>query len=1713
MKPLRLLSLSSILLSTTLLLARPWTPGDDMKNGIPVNGTVQITSQTLGIGHLKIHISNPVVKMEQLELNKQTWTLVTIDGETRLWQKGKPSLPLICRPIRLPNTGNIQLVVTPGEFDEYTNIDVLPQQPTELKKDGRRLVPNEYCFDSVTYSQNTWYPSEIAAVTTPEIIRDARVALLGVQPVIYNPVTRTLRVYKSIDIETLPVGGIGTNEIHSTNSHAVPSFAGIYSDIIGAEDLFDDARNAPPGTILFICRQGPDTLVKKWADWKTQSGHPARIYTTTATYAAPIQTYIDDYYETANPPLETVILVADGGTSLDPYMLPTFYVSNSCSDHPYSVIGNGIVTSFWVGRIHCDNAQELLTQINRSMNYERIPFMGTTGTDTAWFTHGWGYTGTAEYDVMNAPCIRFCNDMMRAGGVTNVNYDEHSGSVSDGLIATRLTPGAIFWAHLPNFWEDITPIDIQNIQNINKPFVSIHLGDDTGDWFGPTASGMQVAETKLGSPAQPRGAIAADGVELGSTDPQHLCVMMAGTFYAFGVKKVQEPGPMFFEGKFQLYRNYRIGDSINAAQFIHWNNPMGDISARLWTGVPRFVTANVPTTINIGQNRMELQILQSAQPVSGAMVTAWKKNNAGLDETYLRAITDDSGRVVLTLTNATAGTMLLTVTGNQAGQNIYPLIDTIHVVQSPADLAYSNQVIWDDSTSGRAGNNDGYANPGEIIDLSLQLNNRGTNVATGITGTLISNDSRIVVVNNTSSWLSDSAGRTVQSLTPFRIHLLSGIQDGDFIPLRLDLVTNQGNRTITVPLTVHSIRITFISSTLTPLTVIPGQSCNLAITVRNTGTLSTGTTTAMLFSLTPYIAVETANATFAGLPVDSNVSNPSDQLFHISTNRHVVPGSINSMGVAFSSGDVRDTVFFSITIGNRTFNDPTGPDPYGYYAYDVRDTAYNQIRPTYNWVELIPAIGGTGTRLPLTDAFLSNWGPTSTDCSIVLHLPFPVRYYEAVYDSITICTNGWVAFGAQPNYNNGLNWHLPAHDGPRNIVAVNWCDQKNTGTNEGVYVKSDTVNHRFIVTWKTTTVNSLSAEEYQVVIYDSRFYSYYTLVSPLLFQYKNFQPAPYSSEETGVSFATVGIADSNYTRAIEYCYWNHYNPGCSPIPNGNNSNFAILFTTASPSQGSVSGTVRRASNNSTVTGARVEIVNRGYTMMTDSIGHYSFPNVQIGHYNLQVSGLGFNTKLDTVTIYDSLTSTLNFTLTNPTLRLTIRDTFYRPNDSIFVMMHDSVLTGHQNIFVRNTGNGALTWSSQLVYDNSTDETDSVGSQVYSFDIRQAVGGDLQIFGVEFDGINFWVTGANNYSQPHHLYKLDRNGTLLNTYNCPDTTGLYGWRDLAWDGRRYLYSAYSNVIDKIDTLNGSVIQTFIGNVNPIRAIAIDTASGLLYYGDQNTVVYKMRLSDGTSIGTLPNPSAPISGGMSGLACYPNDPDGMKLYAIVRDSSSFIFGSRLYKINPDSGSVWQRMARLGLSNERAAGLSITPQWNPLLWTACTVLQTTNSCRVALYELAYNQRWIHYAPASDTLLPGASDTVSVYLNRLEMPIGRYRVAIRFNTNDSISSVMIPVVMVVTDVLAVQQPERVTTLPRQFSLEQNYPNPFNPMTTISFSLPKASRVNFTVYNALGQVVSNAKANQLYNAGYHSVIIDGSKWATGIYFYRIESNEYHATKKMLLMK
>jgi len=89
---------------------------------------------------------------------------------------------------------------------------------------------------------------------------------------------------------------------------------------------------------------------------------------------------------------------------------------------------------------------------------------------------------------------------------------------------------------------------------------------------------------------------------------------------------------------------------------------------------------------------------------------------------------------------------------------------------------------------------------------------------------------------------------------------------------------------------------------------------------------------------------------------------------------------------------------------------------------------------------------------------------------------------------------------------------------------------------------------------------------------------------------------------------------------------------------------------------------------------------------------------------------------------------------------------------------------------------------------------------------------------------------------------------------------------------------------------------------------------------------------------------------------------------------------------------------------------------------------------------------------------------------------------------------------------------LPTEVTLSQNYPNPFNPTTRIRFGLPTSGQVRISVYDVTGRRVSQI-ADARFDAGYHIVSFDGSRLASGVYLYRMETGSVILTHKMSLIK
>lgn len=175
----------------------------------------------------------------------------------------------------------------------------------------------------------------------------------------------------------------------------------------------------------------------------------------------------------------------------------------------------------------------------------------------------------------------------------------------------------------------------------------------------------------------------------------------------------------------------------------------------------------------------------------------------------------------------------------------------------------------------------------------------------------------------------------------------------------------------------------------------------------------------------------------------------------------------------------------------------------------------------------------------------------------------------------------------------------------------------------------------------------------------------------------------------------------------------------------------------------------------------------------------------------------------------------------------------------------------------------------------------------------------------------------------------------------------------------------------------------------------------------------------------------------------------------------------------------------------------------------LHITNSIFSPLgYSLNITQNWIKVTPPTGSVGGNETITVSLIFDATNLNEGVYSTEIIL-IDPHHGGLLIPIQLTVTTPTGVEEENE---MPTDFRLNQNYPNPFNPSTTISFSLPQNENVSLIVYDIHGQQVQTLISKYLPRGNY-SLKFDGTGLSSGIYFYRIQTEQFIKVKKMILTK
>ncbi|MCK4548291.1 MAG: T9SS type A sorting domain-containing protein [Candidatus Eisenbacteria sp.] len=1082
----------------------------------------------------------PALESHDVDVDGHTFQQITIPGGEITGNAGPCSMPTITRLIAIPPESGVHLRVVKSVQSVIDGHGLLPVQPAPD-------VP----------------PVRLGA---PAVFRDLRVVPLIFEPVRCDPVRKTLEVTRSLTVEIRFEGGDARNAGRPDRPAIASSFDRIYRSTVLNYKGPGENQRVVNGSYLMICPDDSTVIrmVRPLLEWRTRMGYPSVLIPVAdkgpTTYMI-IKDLIQDAYDCWENPPEYVVLVGDAlYTNL---IVRTFFYGPGAQDTHYALLdGDDLLPDVHIGRISVQDTTELEYIIDKIIRYETEPCMDNPD----WFL-GACLIGDPRHPPSGSGVT--CRHVMEwvARGLREVGYtcvDEIYEEHFANRFTESLNRGVSLMAYrghepMSGIYNTVI-LDLDNGEML--PF-AVTLTCETGSfaYMGTCAAEAFLRAGSLGSPA---GGIGAVGVSTDETYTRTNNVMMYGIFQGLVYEGIAELGAALTRGKINEYLHFGYDEPAFAESAIRKTNLIGDPATRCWTRPPGRMDVAHPDTIAVGTTSVRVGVRDgtTGEPIPGACVCLWKE-----DEMHVSGLTGGNGLVDLCVNIQTPGSLQITVTS----WNCAALCGEIPVRNEDANLVLRNFDILDDGSAAGCGNGDGVANAGETIGIFVHIENRGISTAHHVTVAANTGDPFVVLTGDAGAFGDLPAGETVCGPNGFTAAIAGGCPHGHVIPVALEIHSDEGswNALLEIPVASARFEIAVRTRLRTGLRVDPAQATEVAIDIRNSGSLDAPDVTGTLISLSQYVTVTTPVGTFGSIPQGRVGSNREDP-FEVMVSAECFPGHLAPCLLALeTSSGLRDTVAIGLTIGSAGSTDPLGPDEYGYFAFDDTDTAYAQA-PVYDWIEIAGDCGGPGRILNLDDD--SDYWLGSAD-HVTVALPFPFAFYGATFDSVTISPDGWIAMGST-GLEDCWNTFLPAPGGPDAMIAPFWEDLYMVAES-GVWEYYDEENHRYIIEWSRMQNKSFPGSEqtFEAVLLDPVFHPTSTGDGEILFQYHTVV-----NEEGQQAYSTVGIENLDHTDGLLYTYFNWYPDGAAELEPGRAIRFVPMpFLLADGSGTAIPATLLHAS--------------------------------------------------------------------------------------------------------------------------------------------------------------------------------------------------------------------------------------------------------------------------------------------------------------------------------------------------------------------------------------------------------------------------------------------------------------------------------------------------------------------------------------------------------
>jgi len=1170
-------------------------------------------------------------------------------SEGVLTEPGQPTLPFVTHFIIVPPHSGIDFSFTVGQQTR-----VHPGTTPELFDDAAFSTNSD---DALQRKQT--FPPVAAEISEPFIIRGVRLVKLTTFPIQYDHRSGEYIYNEQIQAVLHFTAGPAVNPVTSPirNGQSAEFMKFISALAINGDQLVrdnPDANTTHSGHYLVATNANCLQYIAPFIEWRRKSGYTVDILSIPNDIAesdtAEIKRLIQDRYDNAIAagldPFDELLLVGDrdsyrkiDGTQIGPEAgwklaapkAQTIWPQGpGHGDYIYACLeGNDDYPDVGFSRFAAGSDSVLNLFTTRTLAYEATPSM----EDTSWFTRSavysqhWGNDpdGNAWHISLHSN-LRWAEQLLKAKGFADVrlseeyNYDQYGG-VAGRFERELFDDGAnLLLGRVETiYWGEREPLH----DNVVFPIRFTLSGHgEFGNW------GL----LRTGTGEHPKGPVASTCGWGGPTTAVTNAVWLENVNalinrrMSFGWSR-----SLAITASERYFNNFYFAEQrVHNSMKVDYDY-YGDPGLLPWLGVPQVVRANFDATEAPDTRLIEISVTDTTapipNPISGAQVTLYapgampefdSEEYAGYVGMRSWTIKSDFyGGASFVLEGGgefEVGELLyVTVTG----EDIKPFFGQIEIADQEAGVEIASYELTEVE-----GNNDGNINPGESFELTITAHNPGAGELMAVSADILTTSPFITIADSARIQFGNlAAGSSIEGENGVIFSIATNCPDGASQPetkpvFDIHFHSNLTGWNSAIQLDPYAPDLEILS--IPEGNAIPAQGrFEMDIEIINKGRADAPAFEAILSSQGVGVEIVVDSAAFPAIPAGEDRTCLA-QTLTVRMEPDAIPGADCDMWLRFARDDGSfDSSLFSLQTSQPRADAPAALDKYGYICFDNTDEGWNNT-PVYNWIEISPA----DQNVVFDGSLLEFTGQSTHDVgeAVVIALPFSSSMYGQPFDSLTICSNGYILPGNQTRVINPQNWPLDrGMGGGIGMIAPFW-DWLSFGQGSGIYAYADTDSGMVIIEFYRVRHHSGNENEltFQVILYDRSKWARESGDPDILFQYKTIEDIEGSeTEDADIAFASVGISSPDGTDGSSYVFRNTYPIASAPLANRR----AIRYTTSNRQhRGVIYGHVRMGRVGAPIRGATVK-THYGLQTTTDEDGNYIlFGVVQGTEFSLTALG-------------------------------------------------------------------------------------------------------------------------------------------------------------------------------------------------------------------------------------------------------------------------------------------------------------------------------------------------------------------------------------------------------------------------------------------------------------------------------------------------------------